>query len=109
MEYLAGIAVGVVIVLITQTIIERRKPSGWNLADALKHVKPIDTIDDLRIPGLTDDEADEFWHAVNDDPATTGEINITDALRDNIAKADHGDVIEWGSDKYIVIKDFGGQ
>ncbi len=38
----------------------------WNLATALESIEPIGSIDDLRIPGLTDDEADEFWHAVND-------------------------------------------
>jgi hypothetical protein len=38
----------------------------WNLADALQSVEPIESIADLRIPGLTDDEADEFRHAVND-------------------------------------------
>ena len=32
MEYVAGIAVGVVIILIVQTIIERRKPPGIDAA-----------------------------------------------------------------------------
>ena len=39
---------------------------GWSLAEALKGMKPIKSIAELRIPGLTEDEADEFWHAVND-------------------------------------------
>ena len=39
---------------------------GWDLAEALEGMKPIKSIEELRIPGLTEDEADEFWHAVND-------------------------------------------
>ena len=39
---------------------------GWDLAEALEGINPIKSIDELRIPGLSDEEADEFWHAVND-------------------------------------------
>ena len=39
---------------------------GWTLAVALKGINPIKSIDELRIPGLSVEEADEFWHAVND-------------------------------------------
>ena len=38
----------------------------WDLATALEGIEPIDSIEDLRIPGLDDDECDSFWHAVND-------------------------------------------
>jgi hypothetical protein len=38
----------------------------WDLATALAGIEPIDSIEDLRIPGLDDDEYDSFWHAVND-------------------------------------------
>ena len=40
--------------------------NGWDLAEALEGIKPIKSIDELRIPGLSEVEADEFWHAVND-------------------------------------------
>ena len=40
--------------------------NGWSLAEALEGINPIKSIDELRIPGLSDEEADEFWHAVND-------------------------------------------
>ena len=39
---------------------------GWDLTVALRSVKPIKSIEELRIPGLSEDEADECWHAVND-------------------------------------------
>ena len=38
---------------------------GLSLAEALEGIKRFGSIDELRIPGLSDDEADEFWHAVN--------------------------------------------
>lgn len=38
----------------------------WNLEQALEGKKPLRSIDDLAIPGLDGDEADAFWHAVND-------------------------------------------
>ena len=38
----------------------------WDLAVALRSIKPIKSIEELRIPGLSEVEADEFWHAVND-------------------------------------------
>ena len=38
----------------------------WSLAEALEGLEPIKSIDELRIPGLSEIEADEFWHAVND-------------------------------------------
>ena len=49
----------------------RREPGnieyyGWDLAEVLEGLQPIKSIDELRIPGLSDEEADEFWHAVND-------------------------------------------
>ena len=40
--------------------------NGWSLAEALEGIKPIKSIDELRIPGLSDEESDGFWHAVND-------------------------------------------
>ena len=40
--------------------------NGWSLDEALEGINPIKSIDELRIPGLSDEEADEFWHAVND-------------------------------------------
>ena len=39
---------------------------GWSLDETLEGLEPIKSIDELRIPGLSDEEADEFWHAVND-------------------------------------------
>ena len=39
---------------------------GWDLAESLEYVEQMEFIDELRIPGLSDEEADEFWHAVND-------------------------------------------
>ena len=39
---------------------------GWSLAEALKSFTSTKSIDELRIPGLSDEEADDFWHAVND-------------------------------------------
>jgi hypothetical protein len=38
----------------------------WDLEKALESVEPLRSIEDLRIPGLDADEADAFWHAVND-------------------------------------------
>jgi hypothetical protein len=38
----------------------------WDLATALEGIEPIESIEDLRIPGLDGDEYDSFWHAVND-------------------------------------------
>jgi hypothetical protein len=38
----------------------------WDLETALEGIEPIESIEDLRIPGIDDDEADAFWHAVND-------------------------------------------
>ena len=40
--------------------------AGWSLAEALEHVEQMESITELRMLGLTEDEADEFWHAVND-------------------------------------------
>ncbi len=49
---------------------KRRHPAtqyyGWDLTEAIKGIEPVGSIDELRIPGLTEEEADEFWHAVND-------------------------------------------
>jgi hypothetical protein len=38
----------------------------WDLEKALESIEPLRSIEDLRIPGLDADEADAFWHAVND-------------------------------------------
>lgn len=38
----------------------------WNFEKALAGVEPIKSIHDLAIPGIDEDEADAFWHAVND-------------------------------------------
>ena len=40
--------------------------NGWSLDEVLEGSQPIKSIDELRIPGLSEVEADEFWHAVND-------------------------------------------
>ena len=39
---------------------------GWSLAEALEHVEQMESINELRMLGLSEVEADEFWHAVND-------------------------------------------
>ncbi len=38
----------------------------WDLEKALEGIEPLRSIEDLAIPGLDGDEADAFWHAVND-------------------------------------------
>lgn len=38
----------------------------WDLEKALEDIEPLRSIEDLAIPGLDGDEADAFWHAVND-------------------------------------------
>ena len=38
----------------------------WDFEKALAGVEPIKSIHDLAIPGIDEDEADAFWHAVND-------------------------------------------
>lgn len=39
---------------------------SWDVATALDRVDPIESIGDLALPGIDKDEADAFWHAVND-------------------------------------------
>ncbi len=57
---------------LTAVAIERVQPLGtsdyytWDLEKALEGKKPLRSIKDLAIPGLDEDEADAFWHAVND-------------------------------------------
>jgi hypothetical protein len=52
--------------------IERAEPPEtgdyytWDMEAALENTEPIQSIEDLRLPGLDADEADAFWHAVND-------------------------------------------
>lgn len=38
----------------------------WNFEAALEGIEPLRSLEDLAIPGLSEDEADAFWHAVND-------------------------------------------
>ena len=58
--------------LVTAVGIERAKAPEtsdyytWNFEKALAGVEPIKSIHDLAIPGIDEDEADAFWHAVND-------------------------------------------
>ena len=39
---------------------------GWSLAEALKSVEQIESINQLRILCLSEEEADEFWHSIHD-------------------------------------------
>ena len=45
---------------------ELAPPAEWDFATAMERAKPIKSIHDLAIPGIDEDEADAFWHAVND-------------------------------------------
>ena len=57
---------------LTAVTIERVAPPEtsdyytWDFEKALAGVEPIKSIHDLAIPGIDEDEADAFWHAVND-------------------------------------------
>ena len=54
------------------TAIERVEPPEtsdyytWDFEAAVERAKPIESIHDLAIPGIDEDEADAFWRAVND-------------------------------------------
>lgn len=67
--WIALVAVVSIIVITAQTIRNRsRNPYDYyDLAAAIRRHPVTHNIDELRIPGLSEDEADEFWHAVNDD------------------------------------------
>lgn len=39
---------------------------SWDLESALEKIEPLVSIDDLAIPGLTEEEADAFWEAINE-------------------------------------------
>ncbi len=66
--WIAVVAVVSIIAVTVQTIrSQRRNPYDYyDLAAAIRRHPVTHNIDELRIPGLTEDEADGFWHAVND-------------------------------------------
>ena len=71
--WITVVAVASIMAVTVQTLWDyhraRRDPYySYDLAAAIRRHPVTHDIGDLRIPGLTDDEADEFWHAVNDNP-----------------------------------------
>ena len=39
---------------------------GWSRAEAIRDVERMEAINELRMLGLSKDEADEFWHSIYD-------------------------------------------
>lgn len=68
--WIGVVAVTAIVIITIQTLWDyrqRRDPyRNYDLAAAIRRHPVTHDIDELRIPGLSVDEADEFWHAVND-------------------------------------------
>ncbi len=68
--WIAIAAISSIITVTIQTLWDYRQRHdpyrNYDLQAAIRRHPVTGSIDELRIPGLTEDEADEFWHAVND-------------------------------------------
>jgi len=69
--WIGVVAITAIVTVTVQTLWDyrqrRRNPYDYyDLVAAIRRHPVTHDIDELCIPGLTEDEADEFWHAVND-------------------------------------------